>query len=181
MRIEDISPREETMTRSLGRDLQSVSGKGLCVALSADGARAYLGGHSGVWRSDDGGETWWHPEWQPASTGGPTPPGAMLIPNVYDLLIDPANNDVVFAATGRDARKPGESGIYRSTDGAKIWTRVHRFARGTGSNLQVGMVSRLAAAPSRGGHIFFAAGEFAVARSTNGGVTWSESSPEPDP
>jgi hypothetical protein len=146
MRIEDISPREETMIRSLGRDLQSVSGKGLCVALSADGTRAYLGGHSGVWRSDDGGETWWHPEWLPANPGGSTLPGALIVPNVYDLLIDPANNNIVLAATGRDARKPAQNGIYRSTDGAATWTRVHQFLRGSGSSLQFGMVGRLARA-----------------------------------
>jgi photosystem II stability/assembly factor-like uncharacterized protein len=180
MRIEDISPREETMIRSLGRDLQSVSGKGLCVALSADGTRAYLGGHSGVWRSDDGGETWWHPEWLPANPGGSTLPGALIVPNVYDLLIDPANNNIVLAATGRDARKPAQNGIYRSTDGAATWTRVHQFLRGNGSSLQFGMVGRLARAPGRSGHVF-AAGEFAVARSTDGGVTWTESVPEPDP
>jgi hypothetical protein len=180
MRIEDISPREETMIRSLGRDLQSISGKGLCVALSADGTRAYLGGHSGVWRSDDGGETWWHPEWRPADPGGSTLPGALIVPNVYDLLIDPANNNIVLAATGRDARKPAQNGIYRSTDGAATWTRVHQFLRGSGSSLQVGMVGRLARAPGRSGHVF-AAGEFAVAQSTDGGVTWTESVPEPDP
>jgi photosystem II stability/assembly factor-like uncharacterized protein len=180
MRIEDISPREDTMTRSLGRDLQSISGKGLCVTVSADGTRAYLGGHSGVWRSDDGGETWWHPEWQPANLGGATLPGALMVPNVYDLLIHPANNDIVFAATGRDARKPAESGIYRSTDGALTWARVHQFTRGSGGNKQVGMVGRLASATARSRHIFFAAGEFAVGRSTDG-ATWTESSPEPDP
>jgi hypothetical protein len=117
MRIEDISPRE-TMIRSLGRDSQSVSGKGLCVALSVDGKRAYLGGHAGVWRSDDGGETWWHPGWQPAHPGDATLPGALIVPNVYDLLIDPADSDIVLAATGRDARKPAQNGIYHSTDGA---------------------------------------------------------------
>ena len=106
--------------------------------------------------------------------------GALIVPNVYDLLIDPANNDIVLAATGRDARKPAQNGIYRSTDGAATWTRVHQFLRGSGSNLQIGMVGRLARAPGRSGHVF-AAGEFAVARSTDGGVTWTESVPEPDP
>ena len=180
MRIEDISPREETMIRSLGRDLQSISGKGLCVALSADGRRAYLGGHSGVWRSDDGGETWRHPEWRPTDIGGPTLPGALIVPNVYDLLIDPNNNDIVLAATGRDARVPAQSGIYRSTDGAATWGLVHQFQRGSGSSRQIGMVSRLALAQGSSGHLF-AAGELAVARSTNGGLSWTESVPEPDP
>jgi len=179
MRIDDIGPREDTMHRSLGRSVQSVSGKGLCVALSADGKRAYLGGHSGVWRSNDGGETWSHPEWRPTSLGGPTLPGALIVPNVYDLLIDSANNDIVLAATGRDARKPAQSGIYRSTDGAVTWTLVHQFRRGSGSSLQVGMVGRLARAPGSTGHLF-AAGEFGVARSMDGGVSWTESVPEPD-
>ena len=179
MRIEDIGPREETMVRSLGRDLQSVSGKELCVALSADGRRAYLGGHSGVWRSDDGGETWWHPEWRPLNLGGPTPVGAMPVPNVYDLLIDPGNSDIVLAATGRDARIPAQSGIYRSADGGQNWTLVHQFVRGSGANRRIGMVGRLAASVGRPRQIF-AAGEFAIARSTDGGVTWTESFPEPD-
>src|SRR5262245_65134148 len=127
MRVDDISPTDDTFAPSLGRDSQSVSGKGLCVAISEDGTRAYLGGHSGVWRSDDGGETWWHPEWPPAVVGGPTPVGALVPTNVYDLAISRRDREVVFAATGRDGRAPSRAGIYRSSDGAGSWELVHQF------------------------------------------------------
>jgi hypothetical protein len=85
MRIADVSPAANNFLGSLSRVEQSISGKGLCVAIAADGQRAYLGGHSGVWRSDDGGDTWWHPEWRPTGLGGPTQPGALPLTNVYDL------------------------------------------------------------------------------------------------
>lgn len=89
MQIDDVSPAANTFHGSLARTDQSVSGKGLCVAVSPDGARAYLGGHSGVWRSDDGGDTWWHPDWLPEVRGGPTPEQALPMTNVYDLFISP--------------------------------------------------------------------------------------------
>ena len=59
--IVDVSPVRARTTFGFDRNHQSVSGKALCVAMSADGQRLYLGGHSGVWRSDDGGQTWTHP------------------------------------------------------------------------------------------------------------------------
>jgi hypothetical protein len=129
-----------------------------------------------VWRSDDGGETWWHPE-RPQPTGGSTVvPGALLAPNVYDLLISPASPDVVLAATGRDARRPDQSGIYRSVDGAQTWTRVHQFTRTGSGGVDVSGVGCLAVAPDNP-NLMFAAGGFAVARSTDGGATWTDSFP----
>ncbi len=125
MRIDDVSPVDNT-TLSLGAD-QSVSGKTLCVALSPDGTRAYVGGHSGVWRSDDGGETWWHPEWPEPPAGSFDVPGALPSLNVYDVAIAPSNNNLVFAGTGNDAHRPDPSGIYRSNDGAQSWTLRHQF------------------------------------------------------
>jgi hypothetical protein len=118
VQIDDVQPgREHVSTDLLPRTDQSVSGKGLCVAISPDGARAYLGGHSGVWRSDDGGDTWWHPDWLPEVRGGPTPEQALRMTNVYDLFISPGNSDVVLASTGRDRRLTSLAGIYRTENG----------------------------------------------------------------
>ena len=58
VRIEQVGPNDANASLSIAETDQWVSGKALSVALSADGQRAYLGGHSGVWRSDDGGATW---------------------------------------------------------------------------------------------------------------------------
>lgn len=88
MKIDDVSPTFGIYTNTLPSNIrkthQSVSGKALCVAISKDGKKVYLGGHSGVWISDDGGETLYHSEQpQPTSSFSPVP-GAMLSPNVYD-------------------------------------------------------------------------------------------------
>jgi hypothetical protein len=37
---------------------QSVSGIANCLAVSTDGQRLYAGTFAGVWRSDDGGRSW---------------------------------------------------------------------------------------------------------------------------
>ncbi len=173
LRIDDISPKIDGTTITQPDWYQSVSGKGLCIAMSADGQRVYLGGHSGVWRSDDGGANWTHLE-RPQPTGGLVyVGGALLSPNVYDLLVSPTNKDIVFAATGRDARVPSQSGIYRSVDGGNLWTRVHQFINGTST----GITSRIVAAPDSP-NIIYVAGQYAVAKSNDGGDTWTETRPQ---
>lgn len=178
MQIDDVSPAVSTFHGSLPRTDQSVSGKGLCVAISPDGARAYLGGHSGVWRSDDGGDTWWHPDWLPGVRGGPTPEQALRMTNVYDLFISPASSDVVLASTGRDRRLTSLAGIYRTENGGLGWRRVHQFTQVSGGTTKVGVAGQIFAAPDDPRTIYVA-GDLAVARSTNGGLSWTESEPEP--
>ncbi len=176
VRIEDVSPRDDNTSLRIGRILQSVSGKALCCALSPDGFRGYLGGHSGVWRSDDGGRNWRHLEWPQPAVAGAAVPGALPVPNVYDLLVSAADPDVVLAAVGRDARRPDQAGVWRSADGGATWGRVHQFVRGA----DVEEASCLGAAPDDP-RLVFAAGGLAVARSLDGGLTWTESVPQQDP
>ena len=167
VRIEEIGPNDANASLSLGATDQWVSGKALSVAISADGQRAYLGGHSGVWRSNDGGANWTHSE-APQPTPGQPVTGALTSPNVYDLAISPASNDIVFAATGDDARSPDRSGVYRSTDGAKTWALVAPAPQ-TG-NLFV--VSQLAIAPDNPSLVYAAAGASLLFSST-GGDHWA--------
>lgn len=191
MRIEDVSPRDDNTTLVFNRDFQSVSGKGLCCAISANGTRAYLGGHSGVWRSDDGGLTWSHPEQPQPRPGATLVPGALLAPNVYDLLISPVSADIVLAVTGRDARRPSAGGIYRSTDGARSWMRVHAY-RVRPHLPPTDATGCLAIAPDDPALVFAmlcpdapglpaSAGDrsYSVARSADGGATWAELPPPP--
>ena len=173
MQIDDVSPTFGIFTSTQPPTHQSVSGKALCVAISKDGTKVYLGGHSGVWISDDGGENLYHSE-QPQ----PTSPfelvsGALLSPNVYDLLISPMNKNIVLAATGRDSRSPGKEGIYLSADGAKTWKLVHQFFRGT----DISDVGRIVVAPDNP-LLLFAAGGFAVGISSDGGSTWTNKVPQ---
>jgi hypothetical protein len=169
MQILDASPRLDNTSTF---DWQSVSGRALCVATSVDGSRAYLGGHSGVWRSDDRGLNWIHLERPQPPPGVTLVPGCMAVQTIFDLAVSPTNRDVVLAAAGRDAHVPSQSGIYRSTDAGTTWTRVHTFLRSG----NVGMASRLAVAPDNP-QLVFAAGQFAIAISVDGGVTWTETVP----
>jgi hypothetical protein len=171
MRIDDVSPSDPKALSFPATD-QSVSGKALCVALSSNGTRAYLGGHSGIWRSDDGGETWWHPELpEPPAGLFDDVPGALPSLNVFDVAISPSNNDLVFAGTGNDAHRPDPSGIYRSNDGAQSWTLRHQFI--DPSSGDVFPVGQLAIADDDS-QLMFAAGGVALARSLDGGTNWTE-------
>lgn len=145
----------------------------MCVAASSEGSRVYLGGHSGVWRSDDRGLNWRHLEWPQPTPPSTNVPGAIPLQVIYDLVVSPANKDIVLAAGGRDARVPPRSGIYRSTDGGTTWSRVHTFQRGG----VIGLASRLGFAPDDQ-QLVYAAGQFAVAISRDGGATWVESVPD---
>jgi hypothetical protein len=177
VRIEQVGPALNNASLSLDATVQSVAGKGLSAAISADGTRAYFGGHCGVWRSDDGGVSWFHPE-RPQPAPGQAVSGALIVPNVYDLAIDPINSDIVFAATGHDARSPEKSGVYRSIDGAQTWTLVRQVTRTANNVTTVFQVNQIAIAPDEPNVIYAAAGA-CILRSQDGGTVWTELTPTP--
>ncbi|KEO91485.1 hypothetical protein EH31_02115 [Erythrobacter longus] len=74
---------------------------------------AYVGGgpESGIWRSEDGGETWTE-----LKTG--LPEGNM---GKIGIAISPIQTDVVYAAIELDRR---EGGIWRSDDRGSSWTKM---------------------------------------------------------
>ncbi|MCK0099515.1 glycosyl hydrolase [Qipengyuania sp. S6317L1] len=74
---------------------------------------AYVGGgpESGIWRSEDGGETW-----SELKTG--LPQGNM---GKIGLAISPMRPDIVYAAIETDRR---EGGIWRSADRGSSWTKM---------------------------------------------------------
>jgi photosystem II stability/assembly factor-like uncharacterized protein len=164
VQIVDVSPRRATTDIRDILQFQSVSGKAYCITCSPDGARVYVGGASGVWRSDDGGQTWRHLELPQPPPGVTVVEGALLVPNVYDLLVSPTNPDLVLAGTGPDIRSPSQAGVYRSVDGGQTWTLVFQVANSQG-------VGRLAMAPDDP-QLVYASGGFALGISTDGGATW---------
>lgn len=170
MHIVDISPRRDATDIKLPKFYQSVSGKALCVAMSPDGSWVYLGGQSGVWRSEDGGKTWTHLE-RPQPPQGGLVTGALPL-NVYDLLVGPGDPNTVLATTGRDAARPARDGLYRSTDGGETWQQVHQFQ---GPSHQVHMAAAMAAAVDDPNLVYAAGG--AVAISADAGQTWREVDP----
>ena len=91
------------------------------VFVAAEGALWSSGGERGVYKTEDGGETWSHVLEIDENTG------------VTDLEFDPTNPDVVYAAAYQRRRhiwglmSGGESsGIYKSTDGGNSWREVTR-------------------------------------------------------
>jgi uncharacterized repeat protein (TIGR01451 family) len=144
----------------------------LSLAVSADGQRLYAGAFSGVWRSDDKGETWKQLVRPQPPPGTNDVPNALKVPNVLDLAVSPENKDIVLAATAYDTRVPlkSQNGIYRSQDGGTSWELVHQFDCPDSPG-----VSQVLFAPDPDDPRFgliYAAGGCAIAISRDGGSTW---------
>lgn len=132
--------------------------------VAAQGPLFSEGGERGLYKTTDGGETW------TKILGGTRWAG------VNDVLVDPANPDVLLASTWQRHRHffgylagGPESGLHRSTDGGKTWKPVGVVPSGEG---RIG----LARSPSHP-HIVYAIVEAAggrggTFRSDDGGVSW---------
>ena len=120
----------------------------------------------GVYKTTDGGATWRKLLFRNDSTG------------ISDLVLDPANPDVLYAAFWQAQRKPWQlvsggagGGIFKSTDGGENWTELtHNPGLPTGLLGNIGL-SVSAAKPSLVWALIEAdAG--GVYRSDDGGATW---------
>jgi uncharacterized repeat protein (TIGR01451 family) len=165
--IEDVSPKIDNFPVSANLQ-QSYAGRMLSLAVSSDGERLYVGGFSGVWRSDDGGTTWRQLTRPQPAPGTDTVAGALFGATVYDLVVSPANKDLVLAATFRDGRAVSKIGVYRSTNGGDSWSLAHQFTCGGVGGSPVGQVVFAPDNPD----LLYAAGGCAVAISRDGGMTW---------
>ncbi len=140
----------------------------------------------GVFRSEDGGKTWQQTLFINADTG------------TVDLASDPANPDVVYAAAWQVRNYPWlsyfqpnsgpGSGLYRSADGGKTWSRISGNGWPTASTL-----GRIGLATAAGGRVYAVinaaphSGNIAHAvsenqgglyRSDDSGATWQRVSSE---
>ncbi len=89
------------------------------VYVAAMGPLWAAGGDRGLFKTTDGGKTWTNTKNISAQTG------------FTEVVIDPSNPDVLYAASLQRERRaygflPGgtESGIWKTTDGARTWTRL---------------------------------------------------------
>ncbi|MDQ3990875.1 MAG: hypothetical protein M3245_01005, partial [Actinomycetota bacterium] len=158
------------------------------VFVAATGSLFNPGGDRGVYRTEDGGDTWEQvlaPETD--FTGG------------VDLAIDPVNPDRVFATMWDHRRQPHlrtyggvGSGVFRSTDGGDTWTRLSNVSGSTdlerSSNLgrlkvavapsnpnRVYVFAITATGPALGFYVSDDGGDSFVKRASNSSLSGSQS------
>jgi len=135
------------------------------VWVAAVGPLWSKGGDRGVYKTTDGGETWEATLSIDAHTG------------VADMIIDPSNPDVLYAAAHQRARHvftylgggPG-SAIYKSSDGGSSWTKASKGL----PNVDLGRIG-LAVSPADPEKLYAiveaAEGKSGFYRSTNRGAS----------
>lgn len=138
------------------------------IYVAAIGPLWNSGGDRGVYASEDGGKTWKATLTVDKYTG------------VTDLVMDPRNPDVLYAAAYQRARHvftylgggPG-SGLYKSVDGGMTWDKINNGL----PTVEIGRIG-LAISPANPDYLYAiveaAQGKSAFYRSTNGGASWDK-------
>ncbi|WP_338872115.1 hypothetical protein WBJ53_27135 [Spirosoma sp. SC4-14] len=129
--------------------------------------------HKKVWAGSVAGGLWFSPDIT-ATNPSWTPVGddwANLV--ITALAADPSNPQIMYAGTGNIYEYSSGGGIWKTTNGGQSWNRLTSTIPG-GSYPSIGTafyyIQRIAV--NNAGHVF-AATQYGVARSTDGGTTWS--------
>jgi photosystem II stability/assembly factor-like uncharacterized protein len=138
------------------------------VYVAAMGPLWTSGGERGVYKTTDGGRNWTRVLVTNETTGA------------HDLIFDPTNPDVIYAATMQRERKAysfvaggPESGIYKSTNAGASWTRLTRGLP-AGDKGRIGLDISLS--QPRILYAYVHADSGGVFRSDDGGENWTRQS-----
>lgn len=121
-----VGPQPASFARRLANQNHSSSGRMSALAVAAGGSRVYVGSLAGVWRSDNGGQSWkqlTRPQPRAGENQGDIP-GALYAPHVFDIVASPADPNIVLVSATDSQFIDGRDGIYRSADGGANWTLV---------------------------------------------------------
>jgi photosystem II stability/assembly factor-like uncharacterized protein len=172
---------DEQPVQSIGAiALDPKNSKNVWVGTGESWTRNTVSIGDGIHKSSDGGQTWTHA-------------GLENSERIAKIVVSPKNSDTVFVAVpgGLWSDSPNR-GVYRTTDGGKTWKQVLK-----GANLSTGCTD-LAIDPTNPDVIFAAMWDFrrkgweyrsggesptapsasGLFRTTDGGETWTEITPE---
>src|SRR5438105_93064 len=124
---------------------------------------------NGVYRSDDGGKTWRNV-------------GLKNSEHIGRIAIDPKDSSIVFVAAQGPLWGPGgDRGLYKTTDGGKIWKNILNVSENTGVTAMVidpnNPETIYAASYQRRRHMFTlidGGPESAIYKSSDAGATWNK-------
>jgi photosystem II stability/assembly factor-like uncharacterized protein len=128
-----------------------------------------LGYGDGIYKTCDGGKSWKNM-------------GLKESRQIRKIVIDPVNSDIVYVAAGGSVWGPGgDRGLFKTTDGGKIWKKVLNISENTGvSNILMDPRNPkvlYASSEQRRRHVFTKIGggpETAIYKSNDAGETWEK-------
>src|SRR5438067_1666336 len=172
---------DEQHVQSIGAiALDPKNSKNVWVGTGESWTRNSVSIGDGIYRSTDGGETWKHV-------------GLEKSERIAQIVVSPKNSDTVFVAVPRALWSDSpDRGLYKTTDGGKMWQLILK-----GANLSTGCTD-IKIDPTNPDIMFAAMWDFrrkgweyrsggdsptapsasGLFRSTDGGTTWTEITPE---
>jgi photosystem II stability/assembly factor-like uncharacterized protein len=139
------------------------------VGTGENNSQRSVGYGDGVYRSEDGGQTWKNV-------------GLKASEHIGKIVLDPRHSDTVYVAAQGPLWGPGgDRGLFKTTDAGKTWKKVLSISENTGVT-DVVLDPRnpdvlIAAAYQRRRHVWTlidGGPESALYRSTDGGATWTK-------